>query len=241
MQTCTDPRPAGGEAAGRLGPTRPTCPTDAGGTPNDRRPRALGADPRRLVRDGRGDCSRARQGRLQHRRDPPRFPGGPRSRRGGQGRDRGRRRPGPLHQHERGRRREAGRGAGHAPRAVRRLRGGRSPSLRARRDALARVRVARAVHQRRPQGRCRPQEDGDDPGRDGEQPRLLGPGPLPRRLPRERLEDLRDDLRGVVTGRALVRRRVVGQGRARIAHPAARDGARPDAARGSPPTPSGPA
>ena len=28
--------------------------------------------------------------------------------------------PGPLHQHERGRRREAGRGAGDAPRAVRR-------------------------------------------------------------------------------------------------------------------------
>ena len=37
-----------------------------------------------------------------------------------------------------------------------------------------------------PKGARRPQEDGDDPGRDGEQPRLLGPGPVARRLPRAR-------------------------------------------------------
>ena len=37
---------------------------------------------------------------------------------------------------------------------------------------------------RGPEGRRRPQEDGDDPGRDGEQPRLLGAGPVARRVPR---------------------------------------------------------
>ena len=114
-------------------------------------------------------------------------------------------------------------------RAVRRFRGGRPASVRPGRDAFARVRVAGAVHQRRPEDRGRSQEDGDDPGRDGQQPRLLGPGSLPRRLPRERLEDLRHDVGGVVAGRALVRRRVIGQGRARVAHPPAGHGARPDA------------
>ena len=54
--------------------------------PHDRRPRALGAHPRRLVRDGRGDRPHARQGRLQDRRHPPRLPGRARPRRGGQGR-----------------------------------------------------------------------------------------------------------------------------------------------------------
>ena len=37
-----------------------------------------------------------------------------------------------------------------------------------------------------PKARRRPQEDGDDPGRDGQQPRLLGPGPVARRVPRRR-------------------------------------------------------
>ena len=55
------------------------------------------------------------------------------------------------------------------------------------------------------------------------------------------LEDLRDDLGGLDPRRAVVRRRVVGQGGARIAHPPAGDGARPDSARGSRPTRSGPA
>ncbi len=54
--------------------------------PNDRRPRALGADPRRLVRDGRGDRPGARRRRLQHLRDPSRLPGRAGPRRGGQGR-----------------------------------------------------------------------------------------------------------------------------------------------------------
>ena len=47
------------------------------------------------------------EGRLQHRRHPSRLPRGARPRRGGQGRDRGGRRRGAVHQHERRRRREA--------------------------------------------------------------------------------------------------------------------------------------
>ena len=53
-----------------------------------------------------------------------------------------------------------------------------------------------------PKGARRPQEDGDDPGRHGQQPRLLGPGPVARRVPRAGLEDLRDDLGRLDPGRA---------------------------------------
>ena len=134
---------------------------------------------------------------------------------------------GALHQHERRRRREARGRAGDAPRPVRSLRGRGPPSVRPGRHALARLRLARAVPVRGPQGRRRSQEDGDDPGRHGQQPRLLGPGPVARRVPRPGLEDLRDDLGRLDPGRALVRRRLVGQGRARVAHPPAGDGARP--------------
>ena len=89
-----------------------------------------------------------------------------------------------------------------ARRALRRCPQGRSRPVRPRRHALARVREPRAVHRGRPEGRRRPQEDGDDPGRDGEQPRLLGPGPVPRRVPRRRLEGLRDDVGGLDPRRA---------------------------------------
>ena len=91
-------------------------------------------------------------------------------------------------------------------------------AVRPGRHALARVRLARPVPHRGPQGGRRPQEDGDDPGRDGQQPRLLGPGPVAGRVPRAGLEDLRDDVRGVDPGRAVVRRRVVGEVGARVAH-----------------------
>ena len=111
-------------------------------------------------------------------------------------RSRGRLR-GPLHQHERGRRREAGGGAGHPARALRSVGGRRAPPVRPGRDAFARLRLARPVHRGRPEGGRRPKEDGDDPGRHGQQPRLLGPGPVSRRLPRAGLEDLLDDLGGV--------------------------------------------
>ena len=67
-----------------------------------------------------------------------------------------------------------------------------------------------------PKGGGRPQEDGDDPGRHGQQPRVLGPGPVARRLPRQGLEDLRDDLRGLHPGRAVVRGGVVGKGGPRV-------------------------
>ena len=53
-----------------------------------------------------------------------------------------------------------------------------------------------------PKGGGRSQEDGDDPGRHGQQPRLLGPGPVARRVPRAGLEDLRDDVGGLDPGRA---------------------------------------
>ena len=46
-------------------------------------------------------------------------------------------------------------------------------------------------------------------------------------------QDLRDDVRGLDPGRAVVRRRVVGEGGARVAHAAAGDGARPARARAS--------
>ena len=111
-------------------------------------------------------------------------------------------------------------------RALRAIARGGPPPVRARRHALARVRVAGAVPRRGPEGRRRSEEDGDDPGRDGEQPRVLGPGPVARRVPRAGLEDLRDDLGRVLAGRAQLRRGVVGEGGARVAHPPARDGAR---------------
>ena len=46
---------------------------------------------------------------------------------------------------------------------------------------------------------------------------------------------------GSIAGRAVVRRRLVGQGRARVAHPAAGDGARPPGTRASRSTRSAPA
>ena len=97
--------------------------------------------------------------------------------------------------------------------------------VRARRHALARLRLAGPVPDRGPEGRRRPQEDGDDPGRHGEQPRLLGAGPVAGRLPGAGLQDLRDDVRGLDPRRAELRRRLVRQGRARVPHPAAGDGA----------------
>ena len=61
-----------------------------------------------------------------------------RPRRGGQGRDRGGRLRGPVHQHERGRRREAGGGARDAARALRRSEAaGRHPYVRVVMHSLA--------------------------------------------------------------------------------------------------------
>ena len=124
-------------------------------------------------------------------------------------------------------------------RTVRCVAGGRPRALRPGRHAFAGVRVAGAVPVGGPEGRRRSQEDGDDPGRDGQQPRLLGPGPVARRVPRPGLQDLRDDLGGLDPGRPVVRRRVVRQGGARIAHPPAGDGAGPDTASGRRRTASG--
>ena len=104
-----------------------------------------------------------------------------------------------------------------------RVRGARA--VRPGRDALARLRLAGPVPGGGPQGRRRPQEDGDDPGRDGQQPRLLGPGPVAGRFPGVGLQDLRDDVRGLDPRRAELRRRLVREGGPRVPHPAAGDGA----------------
>ena len=61
------------------------------------------------------------------------------------------------------------------------------------------------------------------------------------RVPRSRLEDLRDDLRGHEPGRPVVRRRVRGEGGDGVARPPARDGVRPARHAGSRSTRSGPA
>ena len=65
-------------------------------------------------------------------------------------------------------------------------------------------------------------------------------GPVARRVPRARLQVLRDDLGGLDPRRPVVRPGVVREGRARIAHPPAGDGVRPARHRGSRPTRSGP-
>ena len=148
-------------------------------------------------------------GRLQDRRDPSRFPGGARARRGGQGRDRGGRQRGALHQHERRRRREAGRRARDAPRALRpspRPRAGSRTSG----SSCTRSRSARSCRSSPTTRRTAVDRKKMEMTQDvmAQQPRLLGPGPVSRRLPRAGLEDLRDDVRGIDPGRPVVRRRL---------------------------------
>ena len=183
------------------------------------------------------------RGRLQDLRHPPRLPGRPRARRGGQGR-RSRRPASEALYINMNAADDEKRAAALATLRERfdRVRGG-GPRSRTSGSSCTRSRSARSCRSSAedPKGARRPQEDGDDPGRDGQQPRLLGPGPVARRVPRAGLEDLRDDLGGLDPGRAVVRRRVVGQGRPRIAHPPAGDGARPTRHGHRRPTRSGPA
>ena len=93
-------------------------------------------------------------------------------------------------------------GAGGAARAVRprRARRAATPYVRVVMHSLAFGSLVPFLAED-PKGARRPQEDGDDPGRHGQQPRVLGPGPVARRVPRARLEDLRDDLGGLHAGR----------------------------------------
>ena len=189
---------------------------------------------------GEATAHHARQGRLQHLRDPPRLPGGARPRRGGQGRHRRDRRRGAVHQHERRRRREAGRRASRrsASASPHQPRGRTQPYVRVVMHSLAFGSLVPFLSEDPKGGVDRKKMEMtqdvmanslvywvQDLWRGG--------------LPRPGLEDLRDDLGGLDPRRAVVRRRVVGQGGARVARPPAGHGARPARHRRRPRTASG--
>ena len=139
-----------GQPLARLAPQ----PRQGGPDPDDRRPRALGAHPRRLDRDGRGDGSGAGRRRLPDLSASTSTSG----------------RRSPHVEEVKARSRRLGREAlyinmnaaddekradalAHARASASTGRAGRGPPpVRPGRDALARVRLARPVHRRRPEG-----------------------------------------------------------------------------------------
>ena len=183
------PRAGLPRAPARLGPNvthRRRHPTP-GGPSDDRRPRALGADPRRIVRDGRGDrATLAGAGynisgiHLDFR--------GPRPRRRGHGRIEAEGVQ-ALYINMNAADDEK-RAAALAAMRERFVHPSRPAASLISGSSCIRSRSVRSCRSSRgPEGRRRPQEDGDDPGRHGQQPRLLGPGPAACRILGPGIED----------------------------------------------------